>query len=236
MAARGACAAAGDAGDWISPYASPEPFVFEFCVAFRLGLSKSGFVEGRTSQSNFAGRRVITNDCQHWRPISLPPSRSDRSRGGAVPGACGKSGDLDNSDCVRHRRRSGQAWPRRQPQSAGWQRDGREPSSLNLRPKRLDLLRELVPQPRLLRYFSTPTIPAAEAMLKTPQAAAHAISGSNSIILTARKEGDFDSAFATLLANSAPVRFWSVFDPFFIRSAAIKSSRLAAHHAIPAIY
>src|ERR1700730_8985604 len=39
-------------------------------------------------------------------------------------GPCGKGGDIDDSDRFRQRWRPGHVWSRRQPQPAGWQRDG----------------------------------------------------------------------------------------------------------------
>ena len=46
MAARGARAAAGDAGDRLSHPASPEAFT-QYVAAFKNGLSQTGFVEGQ---------------------------------------------------------------------------------------------------------------------------------------------------------------------------------------------
>ena len=38
-------------------------------AAFRRGLQETGYVEGRTSRSNTAGRMARTIDCRNWRLI-----------------------------------------------------------------------------------------------------------------------------------------------------------------------
>ena len=107
LAARGARAAAGDAGDRLSPRASAErcrPIV----AAFRKGLKEAGYVEGRNVAIEYRWAEGQCDRCRRWRPIW--------SRAVAVivadavaAGACGQGGDLDHSDRLHHRRRSGRS-------------------------------------------------------------------------------------------------------------------------------
>ena len=69
LAARGARAAGGDAGDRV-----PQQPVARTRLPHRLrrsgkGLSEAGYVEGRTSPSNIAGRKINTIGCRRWLPI-----------------------------------------------------------------------------------------------------------------------------------------------------------------------
>jgi putative tryptophan/tyrosine transport system substrate-binding protein len=97
--------------------------------------------------------------------------------------------------------------------------------------KRLELLRELLPNVTQIGYLTNPdnfTIEDEEV-----QAAAHAL-GLQLLVLNARSERDFDQAFATLLQRRADALFVGG-DPFFL----IRRDRIvamAAEHAIPAIY
>ena len=152
----------------------------------------------------------------------------------APPSALAAKGcDHDDPDRLHDRRRSGRARPRREPQPAGRQRHGRELSRRSLGAKRLELLHELVPEPRRIAVLVNPNTANTEAERREVQAAAHA-SGSKSSILDVSSERDIDTAFATLVQRGAGA-LWSV-------PAHSTSSRreqivaLAARHAIPAIY
>ena len=59
----------------------------------------------------------------------------------------GQGGDHDDSDRLRRYRRPGQAWSCREPRPAGRQPDRHQFFSAELAAKRLELLRELVPEP-----------------------------------------------------------------------------------------
>jgi putative ABC transport system substrate-binding protein len=101
-----------------------------------------------------------------------------------------------------------------------------------LGPKRIELLRELVPATNLIAMLVNPTNPA-EANQRDEQAAASAI-GQRILVLTASAERDIEAAFATLVSQHAGAIIINA-DSFFTahRDEIIG---LAAHHKIPAIY
>ena len=69
--------------------------------------------------------------------------------------------------------------------------------AVELVPKRLDLLCELVPQARVIALLVNPNNPYTEPMIRGVQEAARA-KGVQLQIVTARTESEIDSAFATL--------------------------------------
>jgi putative tryptophan/tyrosine transport system substrate-binding protein len=108
-------------------------------------------------------------------------------------------------------------------------------SSLNVEvtPKRLEILHELVPTAAVLAVLVNPTSPTADSQLRNLQAAARAL-GLQLHVLHASAERDFDTVFATLLQLRAGGLVVAS-DTFF----ATHSEQLAAltvRHAVPAIH
>jgi putative ABC transport system substrate-binding protein len=102
---------------------------------------------------------------------------------------------------------------------------------LNL--KRLELLSELVPQARMIAVLVNPSNPRAEYTIRAAQEAARA-KGVQLQILKAGAEGDFGTAFASLV-QTHPGALLVGSDSFF-NSRQEELVALAARHAIPAIY
>src|SRR5262245_40850031 len=102
-----------------------------------------------------------------------------------------------------------------------------------LGPKRLGLLRELIPQAELVAVLRNPNYPDAEVQLKDVHDATRAI-GQQTLILTATTDTEIDTAFATMAQER--VGALMVFaDPFFdVRRERIVA--LATRHRVPAIY
>jgi putative ABC transport system substrate-binding protein len=108
-------------------------------------------------------------------------------------------------------------------------------SSLNVEvtPKRLEILHELVPTAAVLAVLVNPTSPTADSQLRNLQAAANTL-GLQLHVLHASTERDFDTVFATLLRLRAGGLVVAS-DTFF----ATHSEQLAAltvRHAVPAIH
>jgi ABC-type uncharacterized transport system substrate-binding protein len=108
-------------------------------------------------------------------------------------------------------------------------------SSLNVEvtPKRLEILQELIPTGSIIAVLINPTSPTADSQLRNLQAAARAL-GSQLHILHASTERDFDAVFATL-SQLRPRGLVIASDTFF----ATHSEQLAAltvRHAVPAIH
>jgi putative tryptophan/tyrosine transport system substrate-binding protein len=99
--------------------------------------------------------------------------------------------------------------------------------------KRLELLRELVPAVALIGVLMNVDNPNAEINTKDLQAAARAV-GQEVLIVGAGSQRSFDAAFTTLVQRQAGALFISP-DAFF-QSRRDEIIRLAARHAIPAIY
>ena len=105
--------------------------------------------------------------------------------------------------------------------------------SLELNPKRLELLSELVPQARVIALLANPNNPQTEAVIRDVQDAARA-KGVQLHVLKASTESEIDAAFASLvqLHAGALVVMGDAF--FFSRREQLVA--LASRHAVPAIY
>jgi putative ABC transport system substrate-binding protein len=102
-----------------------------------------------------------------------------------------------------------------------------------LETKRLELLRELVPDAAVIAMLVNTNFPESETQVRDVQAAARAM-GQQIVVLNASSERDIDAAFATLAQQRAGALLVGS-DPFF----AMQRDRLvalAARHAVPAIY
>ena len=105
--------------------------------------------------------------------------------------------------------------------------------TIELNPKRFELLRELVPQAGVIALLVNPNNPAFEPVMKAVQEAARA-KGVQLHILKASTESEIDAAFTSLVQRQAGALLVST-DPFFC-SRREQLVALAARHAVPAIY
>jgi putative ABC transport system substrate-binding protein len=104
---------------------------------------------------------------------------------------------------------------------------------LELMPKRLQLLSELVPRARMIALLVNPNSSSAEEQIRVVQEAASAI-GVQLAILKAGTEGEIDAAFASLVGLHAGALFVGG-DPFFA-SRREQFLALALRHVVPASY
>ncbi len=102
-----------------------------------------------------------------------------------------------------------------------------------LGPKRLELLRQLVPKAATIAVLVDPITPAAEREQRDVQAAAHAIA-QELIVVEAGSDRDIETAFATFAQRGAGALFATT--GAFLTSRRERVVALAARHALPASY
>jgi ABC-type uncharacterized transport system substrate-binding protein len=105
--------------------------------------------------------------------------------------------------------------------------------NVSLVPKQLELVRELVPNARVIAAIVNPDNPNTEAEERELNAAAGAL-GLVIHVLRASSENDVTAAFATIVQQGAGAVIVS-FDAFFL-SRNDQFVALAARHSLPAIY
>jgi putative ABC transport system substrate-binding protein len=105
--------------------------------------------------------------------------------------------------------------------------------AVELAPKQLQLLRELVPNVAVFGVLADPGFPATPSTITDLQAAARVL-GRQLVIVNARTESDLETAFATLSQQHVGAVMVSN-GPFFNRRTE-QLAALAARHALPAIH
>jgi putative ABC transport system substrate-binding protein len=105
--------------------------------------------------------------------------------------------------------------------------------AVELGPKRLDFIRQLVPNSRAIAMLINRNFPMALSEARGVQDAARAL-GLDVIVLTASTEEEIDTAFAKLIQQKVGGLIVGT-DPFLL-GARDKLARLAAQHAIPTMY
>lgn len=100
-------------------------------------------------------------------------------------------------------------------------------------PKRLELLHELIPNAAVMALLVNPTTPAAETIVRAVQAAARD-HGLKLHVLHATTDRDFDAVFATMTQLRAGALVIGG-DPFFT-SRSQQLGELTLAHKVPAIY
>ena len=104
---------------------------------------------------------------------------------------------------------------------------------IELNPKRLELLRELVPTAKVIALLVNPDFPQTEGVMRDVEEAARA-RGVQLHILKAASESEIDAAFAALVEQQAGALFVGPDTFFFSRREQFLA--LASRHAIPASY
>jgi ABC-type uncharacterized transport system substrate-binding protein len=106
-------------------------------------------------------------------------------------------------------------------------------SSLDLSPKRIEMISELVPQAKVIALLVNPNNPIAESVIRSAQEAART-KGVQLHILEAGTEREIDAAFAALLETHAGALVLSSDGLFNSRLDQLVT--LASRHAVPTIY
>ena len=202
--------------------------------AFRQGLSETGYVEGRNVAIEFrwaegqhnrlpalahdlTGRPVNVIVAPGGAPAALAAKSATTTipivfEMGADPIAMGLVGTLNRP---------------------GGNLTGVTSLNVQVTPKRLEILHEVVPTAAVIAVLLNPTSPTADSQLRNLQAAADAL-GVRLHILHAGTERDFD-AISQILVQLRPGGLVIASDTFF----ATHSEQLAAltvRHAVPAIH
>jgi ABC-type uncharacterized transport system substrate-binding protein len=102
-----------------------------------------------------------------------------------------------------------------------------------LGPKRLELLREMVPSAKIVGLLVNPANPTSEFQIRDTQAAARAL-GIELVLRNARSESEIDSAFESLAQQR--VNAVIIGTDLLFTSRRDQLVVLAARHALPAIY
>jgi ABC-type uncharacterized transport system substrate-binding protein len=102
-----------------------------------------------------------------------------------------------------------------------------------LGPKRLELLRELVPKAELIAFVVYPDGAVSPAQVAAIQAAAQAI-GQRILVVNAATPSDIDQAFATIVQHNAGAILYSAHQ--FFQVVRDQLVALAARHRLPAMY
>jgi putative ABC transport system substrate-binding protein len=210
----------------LGPYAA-------FVAAFREGLSGTGYVEGRNVIIEYRwaeGRydrlpelaaELVARKVDVIATSGGPPAaRAAKEATSTIPIV------FSSSDPVEHGLVASLARP-------DGNLTGVSVLSVELNPKRLELLAELVPQAKVFALIVNPDNTNSERITRDVQAAARA-KGLQLHILKARTEGEITAAFDSVVQLQTGALLVGS-DPF-IDSRRDQVVALAARHGIPAIY
>ncbi len=201
-------------------------------AAFRQGLSETGWVEGQSVAIDYRwaeGRYdrlpalaadLVAHKVDVITTGGLPPTRAAKSATSTIPIV------FLGADPVRDGLVASLARP-------GGNLTGFSVLNVDLMPKRLELLSELVPQTRVIALLVNPNNPTAESIIGDVQEAARA-KGVEVHVVKAGTESEIETAFASLVQLQAGALVVGG-DPFF-NNGRKQLAALASRHAIPTIY
>jgi putative ABC transport system substrate-binding protein len=201
-------------------------------AALQQGLSETGYVDGQNVAIEYRwaeGRYdrlpglaadLVGHKVDVITTGGLPPARAAKNATSTIPIV------FLGTDPVRDGLVASLARP-------GGNLTGFSNLNVDLMPKRLELLSELVPQARVIALLVNPNNPTADRIIGDVQEAAHA-KGMQLNILRAGTENEIEIAFASLVQSQADALVVGG-DPFF-NSRREQLASLASHHAVPGIY
>jgi putative ABC transport system substrate-binding protein len=206
-----------------------------FVEAFRRGLSETGHVEGRNVKIEYRWadgqydrlpelaadlvRRQVTVIAT---PGSTPASLAAKAATTTIPIIFAIGTDPVAAGLVHTLNRPGSNVT------------GVNSLNVDVGPKRLELLHEVVPTATIVALLVNPSSPvSAEVLLRDAQATARALR-LQVHVLNAKTDGEMEAAFAALLRLQASALVIGP-DQFF-NTRVEQLAALAVHHAVPAIY
>jgi len=213
--------------------ASPDPYAY-VVSAFRQGLSETGYVEGRNVAIEFrwadgqndrlpalAADLVRRQVSVIAAPGSTPAALAAKAATATIPIVFEVGIDPVAVGLVTSLARP------------GGNVTGVTNINVELAPKRLEILRELVPTANVIALLVNPTSPDITKTVSRDLQTTARILGLQLHILHARTDGDFDTVFATLIQLRAGALMIAP-DLFFITRNE-KLATLTIRHAVPAI-
>ncbi len=206
----------------------------DLLAAFRKGLSEAGYVEGRNlaieyrwAEGQYDRLPSLAADLTRRRVAVIAtsggpqPARAARAAAPTIPIVF-----LSGSDPVQDGLVSSLNRP-------GGNVTGISVFTTSLGPKRLEILRELVPKGGAIAFLVNPSSQIAEVQVKEIQEAARAI-GQQIYVLNASTESEIDRAFAILVQRKASGLLMSADTFFQVQREQLVA--LASRHAVPTMY
>jgi putative tryptophan/tyrosine transport system substrate-binding protein len=205
----------------------------ELVQAFQQGLRETGYAEGknitveyRWAEGRYDRLPALASELVHRQAAvivttgGLQPARAVLAATSTIPLVFTSGSDPVAEGLVkRFDRPDGNA-------------TGVHAFSTSLGPKRLQLLREVVPNARTIAFLVNPSSQGAEAQMTQMREIAGSI-GQAILILNASTESEIDLAFATLVQRGAGALLMSADTFFQVQREQLVA--LAARHAVPAM-
>jgi putative ABC transport system substrate-binding protein len=213
-------------------FASPSSFAYQI-AAFRQGLSETGFAEGRNvaieyrwAEGRYDRLPALAADLVDRKvnvivAVGFPGTRAAKTATSTIPIVF-----IVGDDPVGESLVASLAHP-------GGNLTGVSALFVDLTPKRLELLSELVHQPRVIALLVNPNSPSADRIMRDAQEAARE-KVAQLQVLKAGTAGEIDAAFATLVQSRADALI--VGNDEFFASRHEQIVALAERTAVPAIY
>ncbi len=210
---------------------SPGPFA-PFVDALRHGLSETGYVEGQNVAIEYRwaeGRYdrlpalaadLVGRNVDVIAAFGIPSALAAKSATSTIPIVFSVGDPIERGLVASLARPDGNL-------------TGLSLINVELMPKRLELLAELVPQAGVIALLLNPNNANTERSIRDVEEAARA-KGVQLIILKAGTENEIDAAFASLVQLHAGALLVQT-DPFF-NDRRDQIVALASRHAVPAIY
>ena len=212
---------------------APEGQALPTLAAFRQGLSETGYVEGenlaieyRWAGSEYDRLPALATDLVGRKvnviaAIGGVSARAAKNATSTIPIVFMGSGDPVGEGLIASLARP------------GGNLTGFSNLFVELHPKRLELLSELIPQARAIALLVNPNGPSAERIIRDTKEAARA-KELQLAVLKAGTEGEIDAAFASLAELHAGGVV--VAGDAFFANRRDQLVSLASRHAVPAIY
>jgi len=203
-----------------------------FVAAFRQGLSEAGWLDGHNMMIEYRWAEgsydrlpalaadLVRRQVEVIAAEALPAARAAKNATTTIPIVFEVGSDPVEFDLIASLARP------------GGNLTGVSFLAVDLMPKRLELLSDLVPQVSAIVLLVNPNNANVEHVVRDEENAARA-KGVQLTILKAATETEIDTAFATLVRSQTGLLVTP--DSFFL-SRREQLVALASHHAIPAIY